>query len=139
MALIEKVDWRLLVLAYLFIAGVWGLLTKIASNRLDPPTTSFFAMTGAWLTVAIFAIPRLTIHSGTGIATALACGILGGILSIIFYSVMSQVNASVAIPLCSLYVIITALLSHFVLGESLSAKQLAGIAFGLLAVLLLTS
>jgi transporter family protein len=135
----DNINWRLLIVIYILLAGVWGTLIKVASDRLNPLTISFVVSTSAWLTVAAVALPRLDFQNKTGVWIAAVCGLMGGFLVIIFYTVLKQAPASVVIPVSTLYVLVTVLLSYLFLGEAITIKQLAGIVLGLVSIYLLTS
>ena len=66
-------------------------------------------------------------------------GILGGISVIIFYGALKIATANVVIPLSTLYIFVTVVLSYFFLGETITLKHLLGIILGFIAVVLLTS
>jgi transporter family protein len=70
---------------------------------------------------------------------AAVCGVVGGFLVIIFYSVLKQAPASVVIPVSTLYVLVTVVLSYLCLGEVVTLKQVAGIVLGLVSIYLPTS
>jgi transporter family protein len=135
----DNINWRLLIVIYILLAGVWGTLVKVASDRLNPLTISFVVSTSAWLTVAAVALPRLDFQNKTGVWIAAVCGLMGGFLVIIFYTVLKQAPASVVIPVSTLYVLVTVVLSYLFLGEAITTKQLAGIVLGLVSIYLLTS
>ena len=135
----DNINWRLLIVIYILLAGVWGTLVKVASDRLNPLTISFVVSTSAWLTVAAVALPRLDFQNKTGVWVAAVCGLMGGFLVIIFYTVLKQAPASVVIPVSTLYVLVTVVLSYLFLGEAITIKQLAGIVLGLVSIYLLTS
>lgn len=132
-------NWRLLIVIYLIIAGVWGVLAKTASYHLNAFTTTFTATTSAWITVALFSYSKLRWQSTIGILTAIVCGIIGGISAIIFYAALKQAPASVVIPVSSLYIFVTVLLSVLFLRETITTQQIIGITLGLAALVLLTS
>jgi transporter family protein len=138
-SLIEKIDWRLLILVYIFITGVWGVLVKIASMHLNPFTATFTALTSAWITVAIFSFSKLDFHAHIGVLVAAGCGALGSFSTILFYGALKQAPANVVIPLSTLYISITVVLSFLFLGEGITPKQLGGIILGFIAIVLLTS
>jgi transporter family protein len=130
-------DWRFFILAYLILAGVWGLLAKIASNRLGPLTASCIALTFAWLTVSLVTLKKINLQLNIGMLAAVICGIFGGLSSLLFYKALQQAPASTVIPVSSLYLVITVVLSCFFLGETLKFKQIVGIAFAILSIILL--
>ncbi len=132
-------NWRLLIVCYFIIAGVWGVLVKLASARLNPFTLAFVAGTTAWFTVLVFSFTKLKWQSGAGIWIAALSGILGGISIMIFYGALKLAAANVVIPLSTLYIFVTVVLSYFFLGETITLKHLLGIILGFIAVVLLTS
>jgi len=132
-------NWRLLIVCYLIIVGVWGVLVKLASARLNPFTLAVVAGTTAWFTVLVFSFTKLNWQSGTGIWIAALSGILGGISVLMFYGALKLAPANVIIPLSTLYIFITVVLSYFFLGETLTLKHPLGIILGFIGVVLLTS
>ncbi len=137
---VSVVNWRILIVAYIVISGIWGTVAKYASDRLDHPLTmSFVAVTAAWLTIAVAAVPKLQLHSKVGLSAAAATGFLGGLCVILFYGALRQAPASLVIPLSSLYIVLTVFLSYLFLGESLNLRHVAGIVLGLVSIFLLIS
>ncbi len=132
-------NWRLLIVCYLIIVGVWGVLVKLASARLNPFTLAFVIGTTAWFTVLVFSFTKLNWQSGTGILIAALSGILGGISILMFYGALKLAAANVVIPLSTLYIFVTVVLSYIFLGETMTLKHLLGIILGFVAVFLLTS
>jgi transporter family protein len=132
-------NWRIWMIVYLVLLGVWGVMVKVASVRLNALTVTFVSTTAAWLTVVFFSLPRLNFSSRFGVSIALLCGVIGGITSIIFYGVLKYAPASIVIPLTTLYILVTVVLSYALLGETISLRQAAGILLGIAAVFLLTT
>ena len=131
--------WPVLIVGYLLITGVWGVLVKLASARLNPLTLAVVAGTTAWLTVVVFSIGKLSLQSGPGIWIAAVSGVVGGISVIIFYTMLKVAAANVVIPLSTLYVLVTVALSYFFLGETLTLRHLLGIILACISVFLLSS
>jgi transporter family protein len=100
---------------------------------------SFIVAASSWLAVAVVALPRLDFQNKTGVSLAACCGLMGGFLVVIFYSVLKQAPASVVIPVSTLYVLVTVILSYLFLGEAATPKHLAGVVLGLVSIYLLTS
>jgi len=132
-------NWRIWMIVYLVLLGIWGVMVKVASVRLNALTVTFVSTTAAWLTVVLFSLPRLNFSSRFGVSIAVLCGVIGGITSIIFYGVLKYAPASIVIPLTTLYVLVTVVLSYALLGETISLRQAAGILLGIAAVFLLTT
>lgn len=130
-------DWRLLIILYLLLTGIWGVVAKISASRLNPYTATFIGVTSCWIVVALASIPKLNLESKVGIGAAITCGFISGIGALTFYGALKQAPAGVIIPLSSLYVVITAVLAHFLLQETIGFRQIAGIALGILAIALL--
>lgn len=131
-------DWHLLVFVNIVLLGIWGVLVKIASSYLNPFTFAFVSITSAWIVIAFFTFAKLNLQSGAGVIIALFCGFLGGISAIIFYNAIKKAPSNIVIPLNSLYILVTVILSYFFLGEKLGFKKLAGILLGLASIVLLT-
>jgi hypothetical protein len=51
---IDNINWRLLIVIYILLAGVWGTLIKVASDRLNPLITSFIATTTQRRNISLF-------------------------------------------------------------------------------------
>jgi len=132
-------NWRIWMIVYLVLLGVWGVMVKVASVRLNALTVTFVSTTAAWLTVVLFSLPRLNFSSRLGVSVAVLCGVIGGITSIILYGVLKYAPASIVIPLTTLYILVTVVLSYAFLGETISLRQAAGILLGIAAVFLLTT
>ena len=130
-------DWRVLVLVYIVCSGLWSVLAKVAASRLDPRTATFVAVMTAAVVVAAATLRGLHWQSGSGVAAAASAGALGGVASLAFYGAMRHGLASVVVPLSSLYLVLTVVLSYMFLGESIGPRQLAGVALGLVAMALL--
>ena len=130
-------DWRFFILVYIVCSGIWSVLAKFASARLDSPTQTFVAVFSASVVVAAFAVRGFRWQSGSGMAAATAGGILGGIASLAFYEALRQAPASVVVPLGSLYIVLAVMLAYLFLGESIGLRQIAGIGCGFLAIVLL--
>jgi bacterial/archaeal transporter family protein len=132
-------DWRFLIVVYLCLTGIWGVLIKIASNYLNPYTMSFVALTSAWVTVGVISFSKLNWQSNIGIAMAAICGCLGGVSALLFYRILKMAPASIVIPISSLYIVVTVILSYFFLCEPIGVKKIFGVIFGLIAIALLAT
>ena len=130
-------DWRFLIILYLLLTGLWGLLAKVSASRLNPFTATFIAVTSCWVVVAAASLAKVKWQASVGTLAAISCGLISGIAAIAFYGALKSAPATVIIPLSSLYVVITALLAYFFLGEAIGLRQIAGIILGILAVTLL--
>lgn len=130
-------DWRFLIILYLLLTGLWGVVAKVSASRLNPFTATFIGVSSCWIVVTLAAFSRVKLDSKIGVAAAITCGFISGIGALAFYGALKNAPAGIIIPLSSLYVVITAVLAHFLLGESIGLRQVAGIALGILAIILL--
>ena len=129
--------WQAPVLLYVACAGTWSVLAKVASRRLDVPTVTFITAGSAFVVMAAATARHLTFSSAGAAALAVAGGVLAGAGSLAFYRGLARGPASLVLPLSSLSIVVTVVLSRLFLGESIGPRQMAGIAFGLLSILLL--
>lgn len=132
-------DWRVMIGIYLVLSGIWGVLAKIAAHRLEPLVASCIATTFACLTVVCLAMRHVSFHPSLWVAVAAMCGILGGFSSLILYSALKQAPASIVLPMSSLYLVITVILSAVVLDEVLHVRHYVGIMLAIISVALLVS
>lgn len=131
-------DWRILIFFYIVCTGIWGVVQKFASMKLNTLTLSFVSITSALLVVSIASLKELQFDSKEGILTAALGGALGGMATIAFYGALRRAPANIVIPLSSLSIVITVILSHFVLKETIGMRQVVGIVFGMFAIFLLS-
>jgi transporter family protein len=134
------VSWFWCSLVALSLWGLWGFLSKVASQHLPPPAVyllsisahlavvGYLGLTGAW---------RIPWHS-LGAGAALVSGLCMAFGLLCFFRALSAGTATVVVPLTALYPVVTVVLSWAILRESVSGQQLAGIALALAAVWLLS-
>ena len=130
-------DWRVFIAIYVLASGIWGVLARTASTRLDPRTASVVGVGTAALVVMFATIGQLRWQSTTGVISAVAAGVLGGVASLALYAALRQAPPSVVLPVGSLYLVVTVVLSYCFLGETVTVRQGLGIACALAAVSLL--
>lgn len=126
----------------MFLAwGVWGLTAKIAIKHLGIQSL----MWGQIAAVAMFPLYFVLFKEmlplkmdGVGIVWSLITGALGILGTLFLYLTLRIAPASVVIPLSALYPVVTVILAYVFLHEEPSPTRLAGVAFALLAVWLLT-
>ncbi len=133
--------WLLPALGTFILWGLWGVFIKLASEGR------------AWREVyvttnlAVLAIVAAIFVSGGGLELvmtgrqalyALAAGVTGALgYILLIYALELGGKASVVIPLSQLSPAVTVVLAFLVLGESITARQAAGVVLALAAVVLL--
>jgi len=82
--------------------------------------------------------PTIPVNS-QGFHYALVGGTAGSLALIAFYSALGVGKASVVVPLTALYPAVTLVLSRLLLKEEITMSQSLGIAFALIAILLIST
>lgn len=138
--------WLLWSLATIALWGVWGLVSKIASDGVDAYTNQLLYTAGLaplMVFVAWNVWKQGTRESAAdrrkGIRWAFLTGILGGLGNIAFFQALVMGGkASVVAPVTALFPMITVLLAMIFLRERLGRVQWAGLALAFVAIYLLS-
>jgi transporter family protein len=133
-------SWLTFSLMALVLWGVWGLLSKVAAQNLPSQAVYLLAISGHLVVIAYLASQTglaIPWHP-VGVAAALAAGVAMAFGLLFFFRALAHGKASVVVPLTALYPVLTVVLSRVILQESLSPRQVAGVALALLAVWLLS-
>lgn len=121
--------------------GLWGFFAKLATNYIPPMDAYIFEISGMLL-VGIVTISLLRFRPTghpQGMLFATLAGIVVGIGTILFFFAVSRGRSSVVVTVTALYPLVTLLLGFLFLQEPLTMKQLIGIGFALLAIILLST
>ncbi len=119
----------------LFFWGMWGFLTKMVADNVAWQTQMIFFAFGTLL-VALVAKPSLPGLDGPHLI-GISAGLAGGLGFLFFYRAITRGEASVVIPITSLYVAVATVLAFVVLAEPISAKKLLGLVLAVAAMFLL--
>ena len=132
--------WLAFSLVAMGLWGVWGFLSKVATQQLPPQAVYLLAICGhgavvgyLWLGGGL-AIP----WQPWGLAAGLAAGMCMAFGLLCFFKALAGGAAAVVVPLTALYPVVTVILSRVVLQETITPRQLAGVALALAAVWLLS-
>lgn len=135
--MVIKINWFFFSLLCLISWGLWGFLSKLATNYLDFRSIFIYSVVGSMI------IGLLTFLSGhapgihpKGTSLGIFAGMLGSLGAIFFFSALSKGKASIVVTMTALYPLITILLSYIILKEQITLKQVAGMFFALLAIIL---
>lgn len=134
-------SWQAPASAAVFVWGVWGFVSKLATRHLSPHTAMVFQAIGNLLVavaVAASVWKSLRVHPvGTPLAViGGVCG-LGGTL--FFLRAIADGPAVVVVPFTALYPLITVVLCAVFLREPLTPAHVIGIILALIAVALLST
>lgn len=121
--------------------GLWAVFAKFAARALAPEVAMVVSYL-AGITVAVTYLlskgvtPQL---STAGVGYALAGGLFSGVGAVSYYTALRNGTAAVATTVTALYFVVAAVVGIVFLGESVSARDVAGIALAVGAVVLLST
>ena len=134
-------SWLALTLSSILLWGMWGFLSKVSSDYLTPKSIAVMQGVGfGVVTIVLLASIRFKpdLHTGGALAAVLAGTFMAvGIIAFVF-ALNNGGKASIVVPLTALYPVVTILLSVAILKEQLSPIHGLGIAFALVAAILLS-
>ena len=137
-------SWLWPALVSLFIFGLWGLQSKVVSERVSPVMNQILTTPGV-LAIAFLLRRKREQPSQSqpgqrrmAIGCAFLTGILGTMGNMTFYEALSQGGkASIVVPLTPLYPMVTLAMAASLLRETIKARQWAGIVLAIIAILIL--
>ncbi|GAA6622462.1 EamA family transporter [Scytonema sp. NUACC26] len=131
-------SWLIYTLLALFLYGLWGFFSKLATNYVDPKSALIYEVLGALIVgLVLFSNNGFRVRiDNLGVFYAIGVGVFGTLATFFFFIAITKGSISIILPLTSLYPIVTILLSVFLLKESLSLKQSIGILLALVAIVL---
>ncbi len=134
--LFSEGGWLRPSLLALLFWGLWGLLTKIGADKVPWQTMLIFFSLGA-LMVGLIAkptMPTLDRYHLIGLLAGISCAF--GFM--FFYIAIARGEASVVIPVTSLYVAVATIMAFLLLAEPLTIKKTLGILSAIVAIVLLS-
>ena len=130
-------SWRLLIVYYIAISGLWGFFLKIISRHLDWKTTMFYVWIGVSAVYLVFITKKVDFSWSKFHLFAIFTGMLAAMSAMAFYKALSLMPGSLVIPLSSLYVVITVILCLVFLREAVSLRIVSGIILSIISIILL--
>lgn len=121
--------------------GIVGLLQKLSTNYISAESSLIWLVVGFLLLEPVVYPGSAGFHySGWNLIWALLSGLLNALGAwALFASLKSGGRASVVAPLTALYPLVVILLVPFILHESVTRLQVAGVVCALIAVVLLSA
>lgn len=121
--------------------GIVGLLQKLSTIHISAESSLIWLVVGFLLIEPLFYPGNAVFHySGWNLAWALMSGLLNALGAWALFAAMKNGGkASIVAPLTALYPVVVIVLVPFVLHESITRTQLAGIVCALTAVTLLSA
>jgi transporter family protein len=133
--------WLFFSMIALVLWGITGVTQKLSTNRI---TSARSFLWFCWAMVALSGAVLLVAHPHWNLGrvvviSAIAGGALNGLGAwTSFRALESGGKASIVISLISLYPLLTVLLAVVILGERLTAMQMAGAGIAIVAAILLS-
>jgi len=130
-------SWFIYALLALILWGLWGFFPRIAVNYISPKSILIFESFGSLLvgiSVLIFT-GQIELHPLSTVLSTLA-GITGALGALFFIIALKKGNTYVVVAMTALYPLITILLCYAVLREPIKSKQMLGIIFAIIAMVL---
>lgn len=131
-----------IVYAFLSILswGCWGFINKIVLEKASWASIIMYNMLGSFLILTMYMLSQGPPRPPVGNIAYLAVlsGVLGAVGTTFFMLSLSSGKASLIVPLTALYPVVTAALSVLFLGEAITHRHMAGIAFAIIAMVLLS-
>jgi transporter family protein len=125
--------------------GLWGLALKYASLNLEWQYVYVASALGAFLayatvTLALTLTGKLShVSDYRSLGIALLGGLMGALGGLMLIIALRLAEASIVVPLTSIYPAVTVALSIALLGESATARKIAGVILAIIAVILLST
>jgi transporter family protein len=133
--------WFVFSAVALIFFGITGITQKLSTNHISfEASFAWFSVAMILISLAIAAAVPLDWHLSPLLLTLAALGgTLNGLGALTSFAALEKGGkASVVIPIINLYPLVTIGGAWLLLGEKLTGKQIAGIVFALLAVVLLS-
>jgi transporter family protein len=134
--------WLAYSLLTIVVWGVWGVISKVVSDRIDAYSNQVFFSLGLLpLMLVVLRSPRIRggERRGAGIAWAFVTGILGGTGNVAFFhALVIGGQASIVVPATALYPLVTVILATLFLHERMRRTQQLGLVLALAAIYLLS-
>jgi bacterial/archaeal transporter family protein len=137
-----KVNWFWYSVLCVFFWGGWIITSKLGTNTgiTDRGMQFIFPFGALPIVVALLLIKRLRFErSGKGIFYGLSNGVLSAVGGLALFSALSPErhwNTSVITAVTSLYPLVTVILAVTILRERLTWKQVVGLGFAVVAILI---
>ena len=137
--------WLVLSVMVVVLWGLWGLALKYASLNLEWQYVYVASALGAFLAYATVTLTltltgRLShVSDYKSLGIALLGGLIGALGGLMLIIALRLAEASIVVPLTSIYPAVTVALSIALLGESVTTRKIAGVILAIIAVILLST
>ncbi|RJR41130.1 MAG: hypothetical protein C4576_18560 [Desulfobacteraceae bacterium] len=133
--------WLMPALMTLLLWGIWGFLPKLTIMYMNPASAVIYEVAGGMVVAVgvLFILGFRPEVNPRGIGYAVLTGMVGLLGALGYLMAVKRGKVSVVVTMTALYPIISIMLAHFILHETVTPKEWAAIvlacaAIGLLAV-----
>lgn len=128
-------------LIVILLWGIWGFAAKVAISDIGLQAIFWISVVSDILIVLYLLISNqffpLRLEE-KGIMYSIISGITGGIAIILFYILLKKYQASIVLPLTSLYPVVVVILGILILKEKITYLNGIGVVLALIAIYLLS-
>ncbi len=128
-------------LIVILLWGIWGFAAKVAISDIGLQAIFWISVISDILIVVYLLISNqffpLRLEE-RGIMYSIISGITGGIAIILFYILLKKYQASIVLPLTSLYPVVVVILGILILKEKITYLNGIGVVLALISIYLLS-
>lgn len=128
-------------LIVILLWGIWGFAAKVAISDIGLQAIFWVSVISDILIVVYLLISNqffpLRLEE-KGIMYSIISGITGGIAIILFYILLKKYQASIVLPLTSLYPVVVVILGILILKEKITYLNGVGVVLALISIYLLS-
>ena len=130
--------WLIPALGFVLFTGLLGVTIKLALRNLEWPVLLLWTgIVYSVLAISVLATGVVSVGFGPGVGWAAVSGLLAAAGLICSFVALRHADAVVAVPVMSMYPVVTVIASLAILGESLSVTRLLGVLLVLAGVIVL--
>ena len=133
-------NWMTCTLAATALYGVWGVLSKMASNRIGYKSLFFYDCPVFFVGgLVVLYLNGFKIETNpSGVFYSVLYGATGMVATFLFILAVSKGKASLVTAITAVYPCVTIVLAMILFKEAITAKQVAGIVLSIAGVGLIT-
>lgn len=134
-------SWLFPTITGLILFGLWGFFPKLTVAYIDAKSALVYQTIGSVLVglIVLFSIKMQPTFHPRGMFFAILTGVAGVTGTLCYFAAVNRGRVSLVVSITALYPLITIILAALFLKEPITARQLAGMACAVVAILLMSS